>query len=251
MSKGKKFGMYAFLTIVSVLSVFPLYYMFCAATGFDANNPDHHGGELHWFDGEQVQMQMDFAPGTGCDWIKEMVVCGGSLYWWNEGSLDGTGATNTKLIRLDKWDGTPEIVSNIDAEGDKVFGLRNLNGELLFSSAVNNQLYCCHYRQQGYDPTKNPDSKYMDIDFGDGSGKVEDVKAEKVSVAVYPNPATDVVTVEAGEEIESIAVYNLAGAMIAAPANIEGNKATVNVENLAAGSYIVKVNKQAAQLIKK
>ena len=32
MSKGKKFGMYAFLTIVSVLSVFPLYYMFCAAT---------------------------------------------------------------------------------------------------------------------------------------------------------------------------------------------------------------------------
>ena len=32
MSKGKKFGMYAFLTIVSVFSVFPLYYMFCAAT---------------------------------------------------------------------------------------------------------------------------------------------------------------------------------------------------------------------------
>ena len=117
--------------------VFDGRYMFCAATGFDANNPDHHGGELHWFDGEQVQMQMDFAPGTGCDWIKEMVVCGGSLYWWNEGSLNGTGATNTKLIRLDKWDGTPEIVSNIDAEGDKVFGLRNLNGELLFSSAVN------------------------------------------------------------------------------------------------------------------
>ena len=71
------------------------------------------------------------------------------------------------------------------------------------------------------------------------------------ALSVYPNPATDVVTVEAGEEIESIAVYNLAGAMIAAPANIEGNKATVNVENLAAGSYIVKVNKQAAQLIKK
>lgn len=32
MSKGKKFFQYAFLAIVSLLSVFPLYYMFCGAT---------------------------------------------------------------------------------------------------------------------------------------------------------------------------------------------------------------------------
>lgn len=32
MSKGKKFAQYLFLTIVSLFSVFPLYYMFCAAT---------------------------------------------------------------------------------------------------------------------------------------------------------------------------------------------------------------------------
>lgn len=32
MSKGKKFFMYLFLTIISLLSVFPLYYMLCAAT---------------------------------------------------------------------------------------------------------------------------------------------------------------------------------------------------------------------------
>lgn len=32
MSKAKKFFQYAFLTIASLLSVFPLYYMFCAAT---------------------------------------------------------------------------------------------------------------------------------------------------------------------------------------------------------------------------
>ena len=32
MSKGKKFFMYAFLTIFSLLSIFPLYYMLCAAT---------------------------------------------------------------------------------------------------------------------------------------------------------------------------------------------------------------------------
>ena len=32
MSKGKKFLKYAFLTISSLLSIFPLYYMFCGAT---------------------------------------------------------------------------------------------------------------------------------------------------------------------------------------------------------------------------
>ena len=227
--------------------VFDGRYMFCAATGFDANNPNHHGGELHWFDGTQVQMQMDWAPGTGCDWIKEMVVCGGSLYWWNEGSLNGTGATNTKLIRLDKWDGTPEIVSNIDAEGDKVFGLRNLNGELLFSSAVNSQLYCCHYRQPGYDPTKNPDSKYMVIDFGGGSGKVEDVKAEKVSVSVYPNPATESFKVNGATG--DVKVYDLSGRLVLST-TAKFNQA-ISVEGLAAGFYKVVVAGKSATLIVK
>ena len=32
MSKGKKIFQYVFLSIVSLLSVFPLYYMFCGAT---------------------------------------------------------------------------------------------------------------------------------------------------------------------------------------------------------------------------
>ena len=32
MNKGKKIAMYTFLTICSLLSVFPLYYMACAAT---------------------------------------------------------------------------------------------------------------------------------------------------------------------------------------------------------------------------
>ena len=87
--------------------------MFCANTGTDANIESCKGGELHWYDGEKVQMQYDFAPGVGCDWVKELTVAGGSLYWWNEGNMDGTTATDTKLIRLDKWDGVPQIVSVI------------------------------------------------------------------------------------------------------------------------------------------
>lgn len=44
MSKGKKFFQYAFLTIVSLLSVFPLYYMFCGATN---KSTDVVGGKLY------------------------------------------------------------------------------------------------------------------------------------------------------------------------------------------------------------
>ena len=83
--------------------------------------------------------------------------------------------------------------------------------------------------------------------IGSGVNTVETASA----LNVYPNPATDVVYVEAGEDIESIAIFNLTGAMVSAQANVEGSKATINVSNLAAGSYIVKVNKKAVQLIKK
>ena len=114
--------------------VFDDRYMFCASAGTDANIEGQYGGELHWFDNEKVQLQYDFAPGNGCDWVKELTVCGGSLYWWNEGSMDGTGATNTRLVRLNAWDAVPEIITNIDAGGDQVYCLRNMDGSLLFTS---------------------------------------------------------------------------------------------------------------------
>ena len=83
-----------------------------------------------------------------------------------------------------------------------------------------------------------------------GGVGVEAVKAQK-AVKVYPNPATDVVTVEAAEAIEAVEIYNLAGAATRAAANINGNSATLSVEALPAGTYILKVNKQAVKLIKK
>ncbi len=72
------------------------------------------------------------------------------------------------------------------------------------------------------------------------------------AVKVYPNPATDVVTVEATEAVESISVYNLSGAAVNASSNIDGNRATINVSDLAAGIYFVKINNgKAVRIIKK
>ena len=234
-------------------SVFDGLYMFCAATGFDKNNELHKGGELHCFDGKKVWMQYDLAPGTGCDWVKENIVVGGSLYWWNEGSLDGTGATKTKLIRLDKWDQQPVIVSNIDAAGDQVYCLRNLNGTLLFTSSVNNQLYSYYYRSEVCNLELNPD--VMEPEYrtrAEIAAGVENVAASKkaVKVNVYPNPATVSFSV-AGAENSKVSVYDIAGRLV-----LTSDKASnVSVAGLAKGVYKVIVNgeagRQAASLIVK
>ena len=68
-------------------------------------------------------------------------------------------------------------------------------------------------------------------------GGVEDIVAsETANVCVYPNPATDVVFVNA-DNVESVKVYSLTGALVA---ESEGEN-SVNVDHLANGSYVVRI----------
>lgn len=233
--------------------VFDGLYIFCAATGFDAAVESHHGGELHCYDGKKVWLQYDFAPGTASNWVKEPIVVGGSMYWWNEGNIDGTTATDTKLIRLDKADGVPQIISNIDANGDKVYCLRNLNGDLLFTSAVNNQVYCYHYRQEGYDPNKNPDN--MEIEYrtrkeiAESSG-IDNITADKRTVVtVSPNPATEYFTVDVDSPVKAVRIYSISGSLakaVNAPANN-----TVNVSDVAPGIYMLSIETDEGTCVSK
>lgn len=198
-------------------------------------------------------MQYDFAPGTASNWVKEPIVVGGSMYWWNEGNIDGTTATDTKLIRLDQADGVPQIISNIDANGDKVYCLRNLNGDLLFTSAVNNQVYCYHYRQEGYDPNKNPDN--MEIEYrtrkeiAESSG-IDNITADKRTVVtVSPNPATEYFTVDVDSPVKAVRIYSISGSLakaVNAPANN-----TVNVSDVAPGIYMLSIETDEGTCVSK
>ena len=224
--------------------VFDGVYIFCANTGTDATIETCYGGELHCFDGENVWMQDDYAPGAkGCNWAKELTVAGGSLYWWNEGSLDGTGETNTKLHRLDSKDGKATIVSNIDASGDKVYSLRNLNGDLLYTSSITKQLYCYHYRQSGYDPEKNPDvmePEYRTRKEIEESTAIEGVFADNNTViSVSPNPASVYFTVNVDVPVKSVRIYNPAGTLVKTVANPDKN--TVQVSDMASGLYMLSI----------
>lgn len=217
-------------------------YIFCAATGFDANLEGNYGGELHCYDGEKVWMQMDYAPGVGCNWVKEPIVVGGSMYWWNEGNMDGTSATDTKLHRLDSPDGVPQIISDIDANGDKIYCLRNFNGDLMFTSSVTNQLYVYHYRKDNYDPKQ--DEEAMAIEFRTRKeiaeqGALDAITIGDVKLALYPNPAVESFRIDIDVPVKDVRIYNMSGAQVKAVSAPENN--VVNVNGLGSGVYMVTV----------
>ncbi|MDY6000005.1 MAG: T9SS type A sorting domain-containing protein, partial [Candidatus Limisoma sp.] len=61
-------------------------------------------------------------------------------------------------------------------------------------------------------------------------------------VKVYPNPAVDVITLEADTAITDIAVFSASGAVVALSPAYDGNKASLSVANLAPGIYFAKIN---------
>jgi hypothetical protein len=65
----------------------------------------------------------------------------------------------------------------------------------------------------------------------------------KKAVSLYPNPASGTVTINASDDIDSIAIHNLLGQKVleTAPA---GNSATVDISSLQGGMYVVSTQSQ-------
>lgn len=168
--------------------IFDGVYMFCAAEGFDAAL-NQTGGELHCFDGEKVWLQYDFCPGTGCDWVKEQTVAGGSLYWMNEAN-DVAGGFGTGLYRLDGKDEVPVVCTHIVSTGDFVHSLRNLGGTICFASDITKKVYVYKYTKPGWDGVS--DMGYLEPEYRTPSEISTDInsirdltKAESTTSDVY------------------------------------------------------------------
>lgn len=70
---------------------------------------------------------------------------------------------------------------------------------------------------------------------------IDDVTADRSSDAavIYPNPAESMATLEAPAAISAVEVYSLSGAMMKVNADIDGNRASLDVSALTSGTYIV------------
>lgn len=59
----------------------------------------------------------------------------------------------------------------------------------------------------------------------------------KEAIKLYPNPATDLLTIDSKEKIQNISIYDMGGRKV--NADLKNDK--VNVKNLNAGSYIISI----------
>lgn len=75
--------------------------------------------------------------------------------------------------------------------------------------------------------------------------------SKKSFVSVYPNPTADVVNIKSDKKVASVSIYDAAGKVVKTTV-----ETSINVENLANGSYIVNINyvdgsKESTKVIKK
>lgn len=70
----------------------------------------------------------------------------------------------------------------------------------------------------------------------DDANSIHFIKADNSLVSIYPNPASDYVTVEGGN-INRVDLYDISGKKLL----IQSNNKTISIGNLHAGFYIVRI----------
>lgn len=169
---------------------------------------------------------MNFCPGTQSDWVKELTVAGGSLYWYNEANNNPTVYGNG-LYRLDESNESPIVCPQITDKGDAVHTLRNLGGQIVYVSATTNGLYTFKYSKTGWDGKS--DRGILEPIY-DG---VTD-KTDPAYVDPYESVLTGVNAITNNAPAQAAAVYTVEGVQVRA--NVAAEKAT---EGLQKGVYIV------------
>ena len=224
-------------------------YMFCANSGTDPMIDSNHGGELWYTDGEGVlKMQSDLGPGIQSNWVKDLTVCNGSLYWWNEAADD----MKVHLWRIDSKDQFPVQVTDFSADGDMIHSLRNCGGKLLFArSDANSGLYSYYYEKDGYNPDTDKDNlepEYRTRKEIEGGAGVEEIEGNETRVEVYPNPATDSFNFNVSGNVKDVKVYDLAGRLVLID---NGDDSNVDINGLGNGIYSVLISTDGGTFVSK
>lgn len=149
------------------------------------------------------------------------------------------------LVNIEKQKGAFPVVAYHMVDGSKE-DISNLYNWTYRATAL-------YADNQPYESIKGQASVQTTLGLPTTTG-VDDVTAdaENGGVHIWPVPAESELHISAGEAIETVSIFNISGACVA---TFEGNNdtaMTVNVDNLASGVYLVKVNANAARrLIKR
>lgn len=77
---------------------------------------------------------------------------------------------------------------------------------------------------------------------------VQSIEEEDMTISIYPNPATDVVSINSEKAINQIDVYDANGRLVTTYTNVNN---TINVKNLANGIYMLNVVTEEGIIVKK
>lgn len=222
-------------------------YMGSAQSGSLANTPNNFGGEMHYCDGTSVVLQSDRAPGTLNHFVKDAVVVSGSLYWWNPGAA--VPEDKEKLFRIDNKDQFPVRITEFNPSGDKIHTLRNLGGDLIFTTSDTKLLYNYHYRKAGFNPATETDNLELEFrtraEIANTSG-LKDSKGQNKGF-IYPNPTTDKFNFEIAGEVVNVKILDLTGRVVMEQTNLLTN--SVNISTLTKGLYKVIINSTESNFI--
>ena len=84
----------------------------------------------------------------------------------------------------------------------------------------------------------------------DDEESIEEINDDKISI--YPNPAKDEIYISSNERIEEVTVYNVNGQQtIAISQQLSANSCTINIANLNSGIYIIKINTNKENIVKR
>lgn len=94
--------------------------------------------------------------------------------------------------------------------------------------------------------------RIMEVD-NDGSKDITRIQSIRIdgneTVRIYPNPATNLITVESSQPLQSIAIYNMAGKVVAS--HETGEKVVhLNVAHLPKGLYVISVDGKEMKMVK-
>ena len=80
----------------------------------------------------------------------------------------------------------------------------------------------------------------------------ESIDENARSFYIYPNPAKDEIRISSNERIEEVTVYNINGQQtIAISQQLSANSCTINIANLNSGIYIIKINTEKENIVKR
>ncbi|MDL2241216.1 T9SS type A sorting domain-containing protein, partial [Bacteroidales bacterium OttesenSCG-928-K22] len=102
------------------------------------------------------------------------------------------------------------------------------------------------YNATLYITSNDPENDYVDIPVTLTVKPIgiEEYTVNGVTTIVYPNPATDMITVESNKDINSLQVINSAGQVIYST-KAAGNQVTVNTSSYSSGVYFIKTTTDA------